>query len=113
MMTATMVGDLPGIISNRFGKEMNKLLVQEVTHCLSMRCIVFSITKLLLEGWNLGGNKDAIWFEKNKKRITFDIKLNTKYGIMFYIYFKRYKSSSEINTVDSGKAHDLLRRCNR
>ena len=48
-----------------------------------------------------------------KKRITFDIKLNTKYGIMFYIYFKRYKSSSEINTVDIGKAHDLLRRCNR
>ena len=67
MMTATMVGDLPGIISNRFGKEMNKLLVQEVTHCLSMRCIIFSITKLLLEGWNRGGNKDAILFEKNKK----------------------------------------------
>ena len=71
MMTATMVGDLPSIISNRFGKEMNKLLVQEVTHCLSMRCIIFSITKLLLEGWNRGGNKDAILFEKNK--ITYNV----------------------------------------
>ena len=50
VMTANIVGDLPGMICNRYGDEMSKGLIQEVTHCPSMKCNVFSITKLLLEG---------------------------------------------------------------
>ena len=50
VMIATTVGNLLGIICNRFWEEMNKGFLQEVDHCPSMRCNVFNITKLLLEG---------------------------------------------------------------
>ena len=83
-MTANVVRDLPDIVCNRFGEEMNKGILQKVTHCPSMRCNVFSITKLLLEVWNLGGNKYAIWLEKNKRSIAFDIKLK-KSEVLFFV----------------------------
>ena len=83
VMIANVVRDLPDIVCNRFGEEMNKGILQKVTHCPSMRCNVFNITKLLLEVWNLDGNKDATWLEKNKKSIAFDIKLKKSKVLCF------------------------------
>ena len=42
-----------------------------------MECNIFSLTKLLLEGWELGRNKESIWLKKEMSNIEFDIKLMT------------------------------------
>ena len=110
-MTANMVGHLTYMTYNQFGEEMSERSLQEVTHCLSMTCNVLNITKLLLEGRIFGRNKDAIWLKKNRKRIIFDIKLNTKRGVIFCVHSKRFRILMNINTavlkIDSGKTHRL------
>ena len=50
LMKASAIGNLPGTICNKYGEEIRKGIMQDVTHCPSMQCNVFSLTKLLLEG---------------------------------------------------------------
>jgi hypothetical protein len=68
-------------------------------------------------GWQMGGNKDAIWIEKDGNQIKFDIIIPTPKGALYCMYFKR-KSEMSMSVTDSGtkmnitKAHELLGHCN-
>ena len=75
VINANVVGDLPGTICDKHGTGLTDGIIQEIAHCPNMRCNVFSVTKLLLAGWKLGGNQDAIWLDKGNKNIMFNIKL--------------------------------------
>ena len=77
LMKASAVGNLPGTICNKYGEEIRKGIMQDVTHCPNIQCNVLSLTKLLLEGWDLGGNNESIWLKKGKSKIVFGIKLIT------------------------------------
>ena len=116
-MKASVVGNFPGTICNTHGEVLRKGIMQDTTYCPSMHCNVFSLTNLLLEGWELGRDKRSIWLEKEKSKIKFDIILITQKGIIFCIYFKCTLSVTEISAVvvriNNGKARDLLGYCNR
>ena len=117
LMKASVVGNLPGTICNKYGEAIRRGIMQHATHCPSIQCNIFSLTELLLEGWELGGDKESIWLKKGKSKIEFDIKLITQKGIIFCIYFKRTLSvtgiSATIARINNGKAHDILGHCNR
>ena len=56
VINATVVGDLPGTICDKHGTEIGDAIMQEIAYCPNMRCNVFSVTKLLLDRWKLGGD---------------------------------------------------------
>ena len=58
---------------------------------------LFSLTKMLLQGWELGKNREKNWLSKGKKKLKFDIKLHTKRGVFFCIYFKQLVYSFEVS----------------
>ena len=60
VINATVVGDLPGTICDKHGTEIGDAIIQEITHYPNMRCNVFSVTKLLSDGWKLGDDQNAI-----------------------------------------------------
>ena len=39
-----------------------------------------------MNGWDLGGNRNAIWLKNNEHTINFDINIKTKVGTIFAIY---------------------------
>jgi hypothetical protein len=60
---------------------------------------LFSLTKMTLKGWILGGNDKEIWLKKGSKRLRFDIAIPTPKGILFAMYIRR-------NTEIAGAATD-------
>src|SRR5687767_14166304 len=65
-------------------------------------------------GWKLGGDKSAIWIEKEGVKILFDIKIETKEGVIFAAYIKRDMgevscvSAFKKKAMDANRAHKLL-----
>ena len=57
---------------------------------------MFSITKLLMNGWDLGGDGNIIWLRNNKQSIKFDININTKEGIIFAMYINWELATQEV-----------------
>ena len=49
---------------------------------------LFSVSKMIKEGWELGGNKTAIWLVRNEIIVVFDIVIPTPKGVLFAIYLK-------------------------
>ena len=71
--------------------------MQEIAHCPNMRCNVFSVTKLLLDGWKLGGDQNTTWLDKGITKIKFDIKILTQSGAIFCMYFQHRLTEREIS----------------
>ena len=65
---------------------------------------LFSITKRQKMGWKLGGDKNAIWIEKEGLKILFDIKIETKEGVIFAAYIKRDMGEVSCVSADKKKA---------
>ena len=42
-------------------------MIQEITHCTNIRCNVFNLTKIMSNGWILGGDQNPIWLVKGGK----------------------------------------------
>jgi hypothetical protein len=49
---------------------------------------LFSIPKMLTQGWKLGGDGEQIWIFKEDARIDFDIKIPKPKGALSAMYFK-------------------------
>jgi hypothetical protein len=68
---------------------------------------LFSVTKMLLKGYNLTGNKHSIIVYNQTQLIVFDLVIRTKNGVLFCAKFTRNICKSEmansvIQTVESG-----------
>jgi hypothetical protein len=80
---ANAVFDLPGLITDASGKELQSVKMCNVKHVKSANFNLFSITKQQEDGWILHGNRDAIWLTKEDKTVVFDIKIKTSEGMVF------------------------------
>ena len=80
---ASVFSNLLGTICNRHSEILRKGIMQDVTHCPSMQCNVFSLTKLMSGSWELGDDDLLIWLVKERREIALDIKLITKRGVIF------------------------------
>ena len=49
---------------------------------------LFSITKRLIDGWELSGNDESLWITKGSNKVVFDIKIRTPKGAIYATYFK-------------------------
>jgi hypothetical protein len=66
-----------------------------------------------VHGWKLGGDKHAIWIEKDGKQVHFDIVIPTPKGALYCLYFKRgcemaMAATSQGTKMNVMKAHGVL-----
>jgi hypothetical protein len=94
---AVTVGDIIGTISDTKGADKGRLMLSEVTHSPQAKFNLLSIPALMKKGWILSGTKKALILEKNKKKVVFDIVINTPKGMLFCMRIKR--NISEIGAV--------------
>jgi hypothetical protein len=87
--TAAKRADLPGIVCNKEGQELGPAVMKDVTVLKHGKFNLFSIPKMLTQGWKLGGDREQIWIFKEDARIDFDIKIPTPKGTLYAMYFKR------------------------
>ena len=65
---------------------------------------LFSITRRLRQGFQLGGDKNCIWLEKSGKKIVFDIVIPTPKGAIYCAYLKR----KNVEVASASKANKLI-----
>ena len=71
----THTGDLPGTQCDHQGNQLDNVVLTNVSVVPSSAFNLFSITKMQLQGWVLGSDKDNLWITKGCQTIHFDIKI--------------------------------------
>ena len=89
----THTGDLPGVRCDHQGNQLDNVVLTNVSVVPSSTFNLFSITKMQLQGWVLGGNKDSLWITKGRRTIQFDIKIKSLEGCVFAMYITRGRDS--------------------
>ena len=115
---ATAIADIPGTICDQHGREHGHGTLRDVILLENGKYNLFSLTKMMLEGWTLGGDKEAIWLSKGDQTITFDIKIPTPKGVIYAMYMKRDDEVAGAGvtndaplTMSIAQAHDKLGHC--
>ena len=87
---ASKVGNLKGDLCNKSGEVVQrKVMLRDVTHVPGAKFNLFSITRMQNMGWQLHGDKHAIWITKGGNQVKFDIKIPTPKGCIFAMYLER------------------------
>ena len=99
---------------------MGNVRLNKVSYMPEGNFNLFSITRRLKEGWQIGGHGKAIWIQKGDQKITFDIAVETKDSVIFCMYMKRNPSQDTANVSTEKKrqvkmsiktAHQRLGHC--
>ena len=82
--------DLPGIICDKHGNEMQHVTLTKMKYNPKANFNLLSLMKLLMNGWEMRGDADAIVMRKGRSaEIRFDIVIKTERGAIFATYIKR------------------------
>lgn len=85
-----MIGDIPGTICDKHGKQLESTALLSVSYVPTCQFNLFSIPKMMKQGWILGGDaKNGIFIKKGNHVVRFDIVVPTKNGLVFGMYLKR------------------------
>jgi hypothetical protein len=67
---AQVIGDLPGVICDKYGNIKSKTVLQDVVYIPTGGYNWFSLTKLMNSGWDLSGdNETGIMLSKGNKKV--------------------------------------------
>ncbi len=91
-------------------------MIKDVTVLKHGKFNLFSIPKMMTQGWQLGDDREQIWIFKEDAHIDFDIKIPTPKGALYTMYFKSNMETALVATstgvkMPIMKAHDLLGFC--
>ena len=98
----THTSDLPGIRCDHQGNQLDNIVLTNVSVVPSSTFNFFSITKMQLQGWVLGSDKDNLWITKGRRTIWFDIKIEVPEGCVFAMYVTRQRESEMGNVAAEG-----------
>ena len=109
-MAANSIKDIAGTWCNKFGKEQLKDMLKNVQDNPNSNFNIFSIGKVIKEGWKLSGDQEGLVLMKGNVKLVFDIKSMTKNGEIFCAYlWREYKIAailvSTATTMCIEKAH--------
>ena len=115
---AAQIGDLPCVVCNQFGQELQEVVLKDVTHSPSLKFNLFSTTKLKHEGWKMIGDYSSITMQKGGMTVCFDIVIPTEKGAIYCVYLKRGGEMANVATAEDDQqavaamsikqAHDRL-----
>ena len=108
--------DLPGIICDKHGNEKLHVTLKKMRFNPKANFNLLSLTKLIMDGWKMTGDEEAIVMRKGGAEIRFDIVIKTERGAIFATYIKRRNAPElqggmvvqEGSKMNVEKAHDLL-----
>lgn len=123
-MQFTGMMDIPCIKCDKHGNEEFALTMKDVCYLCNSNFNLFSTTLLLSKGWKLEGDANSIVLIKGRSELRFDIKVETRRGVVFCAYLKRRENDEEVSgialikstmTVErahglSGHSHELATR---
>mmetsp|Transcript_18815 Transcript_18815/g.23344 ORF Transcript_18815/g.23344 Transcript_18815/m.23344 type:complete len:1201 (+) Transcript_18815:436-4038(+) len=108
----TKTGDLIGNICDSRGTRLNTIKMTDVNIVPGNEYNMFSLTQRQMKGWKLGGDEHAIWLEKGRNKVVFDIKIHTPKGVVFAIYIERKRNEMGCAGIDrvmtNEQIHDKL-----
>jgi hypothetical protein len=89
------VGNIIGKKVNKNGEDQVVVRIEEVMYSPKSRFNLFSLSKQLKKGWKLEGSSESIKLIKDKVVIEFDIKVETKKGVLYCMRVKRNPVGNE------------------
>jgi hypothetical protein len=82
-------GDLSVALCDMEGNTKGDSKMTHVAYVPTSKFNLFSLTRMMINNWILGGDKSSIWLEKGRNKIVFDIKITTSTGsrVHFYVHY--------------------------
>ena len=68
---ASVVGDIFGTVCDKHGEQLGPVSMADVAVIPKLAYNMFSMTKMMRQGWKLGSNKEAMWLSKGKNKLVF------------------------------------------
>jgi len=111
--TAAKIADLGGVMCDKHGTEKGYAVMKDVTLLPNGKYNLFSLTKMMKNGWKLGGDEKLIYLQKGDKKIEFDITIPTPKGVLFAMYMQRDSEiagagADTVVRLTVAQAHDKL-----
>jgi hypothetical protein len=94
-------GDLPVTVCDMEGNVKGDSKMTHVAYVPNSKFNLFSLTRMMINNWILGGDENSIWLEKGGSKIVFDINITTSSGAIYCAYLKRKIELT--NVVADGK----------
>jgi hypothetical protein len=111
VMVAKKTGDIPCEIIDKYGTPLKTCVIKDVALTKSSPFNLFSLTKMMKQGWRLGGDQETgITLSKGDQNLIFDIPIETPKGVVYAIYLRRSEVAAPAlpTTMNIEKAHRLL-----
>jgi hypothetical protein len=114
-------GDLPVTLCDMEGNTKGASKMTHVAYVPTSKFNLFSLTRMMINNWILGGDENSIWLEKGRKKIVFDIEITTATGAIYCAYKKRKFELTNLSTDGKRKeatytvlqAHERLGHSNK
>jgi hypothetical protein len=99
--SATHSGRLSVLVCDKTGVEQIKVTFPDMHLVPEALYNIISLTSRMDSGWELGGNRhDGLWIEKNGVRICFDIRIETRKGVIWAACFQRIDGETAVVAAD-------------
>ena len=93
--TAT-IGNMTGMICDKNGNQLHRAVMKDVRVTPTGKFNLFSLSKMMKEGWKMTGDTSAIVISKGNQKITFDIRIPTPRGVLYCMYMAREMPQPEV-----------------
>jgi hypothetical protein len=70
----------------------------KMAHVKTSKFNLFSLTRMMINNWILGGDENSIWLETEENKIVFDRKITTSTGAIYCAYMKRKFELTNLST---------------
>jgi hypothetical protein len=111
VMVAKKTGDILCQICDKYGRPLQNGIITEVALTKSSPFSLFSVTKMMKQGWKLGGDKTiGITLTKGTNVLSFDIPIETAKGVVYGMCITRSEIAAPamVTTMNVERAHSLL-----
>ena len=81
-------------------------MLTQVTYVPEGRYNLFSLTRMMKNGWSMSGDMDGIVLTKGDKRIVFSKKVHMTKGVLFVARFKRRPNTGEVGAVQNSQERE-------
>jgi hypothetical protein len=98
-------GDLPVTLCDMEGNTKGDSKITHVAYVPTSKLNLFSLTRMMINNWIIGGDENSIWLEKGRNKIVFDIKITTSTGAIYCTYMKRRFELTNLST--DGKRKEI------
>jgi hypothetical protein len=96
-------GDLPVTLCDVEGNTKGDSKITHVAYVPTSKFNLFSLTRMMINNWILGGDENSIWLEKGRNKIVFDIKITNSTGAIYCAYMKRNFELTNLSTYGTRK----------